>query len=128
MDKTILVVEDEFSLREMISIILQDEGFATREAENGKQAIALLEQHVFDLILSDVSMPVMDGLELGKHCKAYYPQIPFVLMSGGSRELQSIDEEAYLESGKEITQARFVLQKPFDLDAFMDVINQCLPD
>ena len=127
MDKTVLVVEDEPSLREMISIILQDEGFTTYEAENGERAVALLDEHVVDLVLSDISMPKMDGLELGLYCKEHFPELPFVLMSGGSRELQNIDEEGYLESGKEITQARFVLQKPFDLDAFMKVINECLP-
>ncbi len=127
MDKTVLVVEDEPSLREMISIILQDEGFMTYEAENGERAVALLGEHVVDLVLSDISMPKMDGLELGLYCKEHFPELPFVLMSGGSRELQNIDEEGYLESGKEITQARFVLQKPFDLDAFMKVINECLP-
>ena len=128
MDKKILVVEDDELLREMIEVILQDEEFTTFAAQHGKEAIDILHNQDIDLVLSDISMPVMDGLELGVYCREHFAHIPFVLMSGGSRELQNYDDRKYLDSGKEITAARYVLQKPFDLIEFLKLIDQCFTD
>jgi CheY-like chemotaxis protein len=128
MGKKILVVEDEPLLREMICIILNDENFDTYQAEHGEEAVEILQNRPVDLVLSDISMPKMDGLDLGVYCKERFPEIPFVLMSGGSRELQVQDNDKYLDSGKELTAARYVLQKPFDLDDFLGIIQTCFPD
>jgi len=126
MDKKILVVEDEDALREMIMTVLEDENFSPIEARHGQQAIEILENRVVDLVLSDITMPVMGGLELGAYCKQHFPGVPFVLMSGGSRELQNHDGDKYLQSGVELTGARCILHKPFSLSEFIQVIESCL--
>ncbi len=128
MDKKILVVEDESLLREMICIILNDENFVTYQARHGEEALGILQNSPVDLVLSDISMPKMDGLELGVYCREHFPDIPYVLMSGGSRELQVQDDDKYLDSGKELTAARYVLQKPFELEDFLEIILKCFPN
>lgn len=124
MDKSILVVEDESALREMIATVLEDETFIPFQAEHGRQAIEILHQRPIDLVVSDITMPVMDGLELGIYCRQKFPHIPFVLMSGGSRELQNHDGDKYLQTAMELTGACCVLYKPFSLGEFIQVIRE----
>lgn len=63
----ILVVEDEKHQRELYVMELQDEGYEVDEAENGKQAVDLVKKNKYDLVVLDIRMPEMDGIEaLGK--------------------------------------------------------------
>ena len=61
--KHILLVEDDMGMREVLRDILTDEGFKITTAENGKVALNKLEEHNFDLILTDLKMPQMNGME-----------------------------------------------------------------
>lgn len=63
MSHTVLVIDDEADIRLLIRYNLEKEGFAVLDADNGEKGIALARQHVPDLILLDVMMPVMDGIE-----------------------------------------------------------------
>ena len=81
--KTILVVDDELPIVEIISDVLEYEGYQVLTASNGKEAFACLETTQVDLVLSDIMMPVMDGSELCKRilASAAFSSIPVVLMS-----------------------------------------------
>lgn len=82
MQRKILVVDDEPMNNKLIAHIMQDEPmYEITPAGGGKEALALLEQTAFDLILLDVKMPEMDGLETLKHIREKY-QTPVVLMTG----------------------------------------------
>lgn len=78
----ILVVEDEFLIRFMLSESLRDVGYHVVEAENAEQAIKLIETFVPDLILSDVCMPgTIDGMGLLSMVKNTYPSVPVMIAS-----------------------------------------------
>jgi two-component system response regulator YesN len=83
----ILIVDDEYLLRQGIKHLVdwEKEGFTiVGEASNGKEALSLIETLKPHIILSDIVMPVMDGLELVKVVKEKYPQIQIVILSGYS--------------------------------------------
>jgi len=78
---TVLVVEDEPVIRELMAILLEDEGYAVQQAVDGLQALEMLEQHGVDLVLSDVKMPRLDGASLVQCLRSRGDTIPVVLMS-----------------------------------------------
>ncbi|MDH3393026.1 MAG: sigma-54-dependent Fis family transcriptional regulator, partial [Desulfobulbaceae bacterium] len=82
MAKRILVVDDEASIRESLTGILSDEGFTPVCAESGEQALALLEEEQFDLVLLDIWMPGIDGMETLKRIKDVHSYLPVIMISG----------------------------------------------
>ncbi len=79
---TILIVDDEESIRDSLSGILQDEGFTSLTAENGETALTLLSDERPDLVLLDIWMPGMDGLETLTRIREMHPDQLVVMMSG----------------------------------------------
>lgn len=78
----ILLVDDDEILRESIQDILEDENHNTTSADNPRTALQKLEREPFDIILSDVKMPEMDGLSFLKEVKDRYPNIPIIMLTG----------------------------------------------
>ena len=109
---TVLVVEDEPAIREVVADLLQDEGYAVRQASDGLQAIDELEVDDVDLVLSDVRMPRLDGPSLARRLRGRGRAVPVVLMS-------AVDVEVDLPG------VRF-LPKPFDRDHLLHVIGSAL--
>ncbi len=84
MDSTILVVEDDPYLREVISEVLSDEGYNVYEAMDGQRALERIETIAPDLVLSDIRMPRLTGIELAERLNQRREPIPIVLMSTSS--------------------------------------------
>jgi DNA-binding NtrC family response regulator len=105
----ILVVDDEASIREMIKKGLsQMGGFNVETAQNGAEAIEKIEKEVFDLVLTDLKMPEMDGLELLKNIKGTRPEVMVILMTAyGS--IETAVEAMKMGADDYIT-------KPFNID------------
>ena len=78
----ILIVDDEPAIRSLLAAVLTREGFYVQTAGNGSQAMAICTAEPFDLVLSDVLMPGMDGHELAQWIATRYPSTPTALMSG----------------------------------------------
>jgi DNA-binding response OmpR family regulator len=82
-DKTILIVDDDKQVRELIAIYLHEEGFRTMLANDGAEAITAVSKQLPDLVLADVNMPEMNGLELAQRLRSD-PQtasIPILMLS-----------------------------------------------
>jgi CheY-like chemotaxis protein len=80
---SILIVDDEFGLAEMLRDVLQELGYDVTLAINGRLALDLLAESAVDLVLTDVMMPVMDGVELATALRreSRYASIPIVMMT-----------------------------------------------
>ncbi len=79
--KKILIIDDEESMRHMLSLILKKEGYQVHAAAGGREALDLLSSHSFDFILSDIIMPEMDGLELLQALKDRKVEATIIMMS-----------------------------------------------
>jgi len=84
MKKNILVVDDEPDIRGFLSDLLEDEGYSVRAAENGNQAMEMIQQEKPDLILLDLLMPKGTGTDLYRmiHQKKEFDTIPVIVISG----------------------------------------------
>jgi CheY-like chemotaxis protein len=87
MSKDILVVEDEPASLECISHFLRKQGYEVREARDGAEAIELIDNSQFDLVLSDIRMPRVDGVALATNILSRVPTIPIILMTAVPFEL-----------------------------------------
>jgi len=78
----ILVVDDELLIRDLLYDFFTGQGWDIAVAEDGERALDMLRSRKFDLVLSDIRMPQMDGLALSAHVKEEHPGLPVVLMTG----------------------------------------------
>jgi two-component system, NtrC family, response regulator PilR len=77
----ILVVDDEESIREFLDIMLRKEGYDVTCVEDGQKAIDILKKKTFDLVISDLQMPNVTGIELLKHCREAYSELLFMMIT-----------------------------------------------
>lgn len=87
--KTILIIDDEKEIRELLAIYLKNMGYAALEAGNGAEALTVMKQESIDLVIADVMMPEMDGWTLLKKIRQN-TQIPFLFISAKSDDLDKI--------------------------------------
>jgi two-component system chemotaxis response regulator CheY len=91
MVKTILVVDDSASLRTVLKMALGSAGYDVVEAPDGQAALALLDGRRINMIVSDVNMPIMNGIEFVKAVKllAYYKSVPILMLTTESQEMKN---------------------------------------
>jgi len=114
----ILVVDDELSMRQFLEILLKKEGHEVVCMEEGGQALARFREESFDLVISDIRMPKMDGLELLKKIKEHRPQAAIIMITAYASPEDAI---AAMKSG-----AYDYLTKPFKLKEIKNVIRNAL--
>ncbi len=115
----ILVVDDEPDARKALRSILEDEGFLVETGAGGRQAIELLEAERFDLLITDMKMPQMSGIELVKKAKELDPSIEGIVTTGAGSVENAVES---LKHG-----ALDYLTKPFeDIDKFVASVNLAL--
>lgn len=114
--RNILIVEDDITLRETFADIISFEGYGVHSVSNGKEALEYLDGNKVDLILSDVRMPVMGGVELLSELTKKVNGYPtFVLISGYA-------EDFTVDMAK-ARGAVDLLNKPIDIDQFLQKIK-----
>ena len=118
---SILVVDDEPELRDVIGRVLTDAGHRVTCAANGRDAIAKMSEQAFELVLTDVIMPEKDGMQVITEARRKHPGIRIVAMSGGGH----IPREQYLKIATGLG-AHAVLEKPFTNQELADVIGAVL--
>ena len=128
MTKTLLVVDDVEGVRRELGYLLEDEGYRVLQAENGRVAMRVLAETPVDLVISDLLMPEVDGLELGAHIMNHYAGLNLILISGGgkvSSHYGGIDD--FLAMAQQLTSAVEVLKKPFSNDELLACVERILP-
>jgi CheY-like chemotaxis protein len=117
-DKTILIVDDEFGILEVIEFILSDAGFKVISALNGQEALARLEESVPDLAILDFMMPILDGGGVMKAMRAddRFREIPVILTSALPE--QTIKKRCNGYDG--------FLRKPFKTDRLLEEISRLI--
>jgi EAL domain-containing protein (putative c-di-GMP-specific phosphodiesterase class I) len=112
----VLIVDDERLLRETAARVLKDAGYEIHTASNGREAVDLVGTKSFDVIVSDIRMPEMDGLQLLRAVREHDSEVPVVLMTG-SPDLMTAMEAVSLG-------ALQYLVKPFDVVELKKVVER----
>jgi two-component system response regulator PilR (NtrC family) len=115
---TILVVDDELSMREFLSILLEKDGHNVHTGNNGTQALKQLQKHEIDLVITDIRMGGMTGLELLQEVKDQYPKIPVLLITAFASPDDAVQA---MKNG-----AFDYITKPFKVDDIKNVIASAL--
>ena len=115
---SILVVDDELSMREFLTILLEKEGYGVRAAADGKSALALLEGEPFDLVISDIRMPGMTGLELLARSKQLRPETGVIMITAFA---SPDDAVTAMKNG-----AFDYITKPFNVDEIKGVVRAAM--
>ncbi|HEX8072875.1 MAG TPA: sigma-54 dependent transcriptional regulator [Pyrinomonadaceae bacterium] len=114
----ILVVDDEQGMRQLLTLVFTRAGHQVRAAEHGRRALELLREQAADVIVSDVRMPDMNGIELLRSARALLPDVAVVLMTAF----------ASVETAREAFKlgADDFIQKPFDVDELKLIVERAL--
>ena len=115
--KRILIVDDNLMMRKLIRNIFLNEEFEIVEAENGSEGLEIAKNHDIDLVITDIIMPVMEGLELIMHLKRDFPGIKIIAISGG--------KPYYLYMAKKLGIEK-IFTKPLDLHQFLDAVKKLI--
>jgi DNA-binding response OmpR family regulator len=119
--KPILLVDDDTDLRNLLERVLLRNGLTVRTAGDGRQAIKLLSKEPFSLVVTDIIMPDVEGIELILRIRKDHPALPIIAMSAGGR----LNAEGYLKMARSLG-ANQILEKPFSIDVFIAEIRKLL--
>lgn len=114
----LLIVDDEQSYRQLLNLVFQGDGHNIRTAMNGRDALAKLEAESADVIITDVKMPDMDGIELLRSVREFLPDVGVILMTAF----------ATVETAREAFKlgADDFIQKPFDVEELKIIVKKAL--
>lgn len=118
----VLVVDDEDQVRTVLSNVLDDKGFRTKTAKDGEHAIAMARANNFDVIVLDMKLPVLNGLETYLAIRSIRPDAVVIVMTGYPMEMMSLAKQAVEKS------AYVCLQKPIDVDDLLTLINKIMAE
>ena len=115
---SILVVDDEHSMREFLEIMLDKEGYLVATAAGGSEAIDILKKKEFDLVITDIRMKEVNGLEVLKKCKEIYPNTIVIMISAYASTSTAVEAMKW--------GAYDYLPKPFKVREIKSVIRDAL--
>ncbi len=121
MSKKALIVDDSASMRQMVAYTLRQGGFDVVEGENGQDALNKLPDHKVEIIITDLNMPVMDGITFIQKVRTM-PAFKFVPILMLTTETQSNKKEQGKAAG-----ATGWIVKPFDPDKLLQTVAKVLP-
>lgn len=114
----ILVIDDDPSIRNMLAIVLKKSGFDVTCTESGKTALEKLKKETFDLVISDIKMPDISGIDLLKKIKAISPEIPVIMITAFASANDAVEA---MKLG-----AEDYVTKPFSLDELKIIIDRAI--
>jgi CheY-like chemotaxis protein len=107
----VLVVDDNDSIREILTALLSERGYRCESASNGREAMEKVVQGHFDVVITDVNMPEMDGITLTRELTLRFSDLPVMIMTAQPDE--------HCRKSARSAGAREVLGKPFEISEFM---------
>jgi DNA-binding NtrC family response regulator len=114
----IMVVDDEAGIRNLLSEALSVKGFNVTSAKDGMESLKYMRTNNFDLVITDINMPRLNGIELLKKMKKAGRQEKVVIMTGSTFDSSGLT--------KDIPLVYFQLRKPFKMDDFVRVVSSVL--
>ncbi len=117
---SILVVDDELLIRDLLYDFFCSQGWNISVTESGEKALSMLNTNEYDLVLTDLKMPVMDGLSLAAEVRSIRPDLPVVVMTGYPS----------VESAVEALRAKVAdyITKPFNIHQLFKILKEKLDD
>ena len=119
----ILIVDDEPNLLRLLRSILEDEGHEVTEESDGSRALRRFAGSPSDLVITDMYMPEMNGIEFVMRVREAFPEAKIIGMSGGGH----LDKESVLDAARALG-ATGVLAKPFEADEVVSLVASVLND
>jgi two-component system nitrogen regulation response regulator NtrX len=116
--RSILVIDDEKNIRETLKDVLEDDGYTVFTAENGKRGLDIIDVHAIDVVLLDLWLPEMGGMEVLEKIKERYEEIPVVIISGHG----TIDTAVRATKGG----AFDFLEKPLSIERVLTIIDHAI--
>ena len=117
--RRILVVDDEPFICDAVKMMLSFDGHSVQTATNGVDALSLFDREKFDLVITDLTMPLMRGDELAEAIKARDPKLPVVMITAYA--------ETIAGSGRAPGSVDFIISKPFLLEHLREAIAKTVP-
>jgi CheY-like chemotaxis protein len=114
----ILAVDDEASIREVLVVVLSEDGHKVESAANGPEGLKKLSVHPFDVVITDRAMPLMNGDQFATAVRALYPDMPVILLTGFGDLMSAV--------GDQPTVFDVVACKPFTADSLRTAIAKAL--
>lgn len=118
---SILIIDDDAAVARALSLILTRAGYRVRSETSGRRGVQLLDEGGIDLVLTDIIMPDLDGIEAIRRIRAYHPGLRIVAMSGGGR----IDKADFLQMAQALG-ADGVIEKPVRREHLLEIVDRAM--
>jgi two-component system, NtrC family, response regulator AtoC len=116
--KQVLIADDEVNLRRVLSLQLQGDGYEVQSVGDGQAAIDTLRDHHIDVLITDLRMPLVDGLGVLRHCSEHHPDLPVIVITAHGTVDTAVEA---MKSG-----AFDYITKPFDMSEIRSVVAKAL--
>jgi signal transduction histidine kinase/CheY-like chemotaxis protein len=114
---SILLVDDDTNLLEVVSDMINFLGHEVRKAEGGREALKILENESFDLVITDLGMPEVGGWDIARFCRERYPEMPILLISGWGAQLNAAEALQKVDA---------ILPKPFQIEELEEFVRRVI--
>ena len=119
----VLIADDDADTRQTMRLLLERAGYSVRLASDGAMALEMQREAPADVLITDLFMPELDGLEAIERFRDEFPGVKIVAMSGGGLRVRG---ETYLSTAA-IAGAEVLLRKPFEIEALLGVLKELRP-
>ncbi len=121
----LLIVDDEQSYRQLLSLVFEGEGHTVRTANNGREGVEMIRAEPADLIVSDVRMPDMDGIEMLREIRETFPEIGIVFMTAfasveTAREAFKLGADDFIQKPFDVEELKLIVKKTLEKQALID--------
>ena len=118
---SILIIDDDEQVRSLFRRVLEEAGYRVTEASNGPEGLSQFRESPTALVITDLFMPKIDGLEVTMALRRESPTIKIILLTGGSREVGLLDAPALHDAPR-------MMKKPITIAALLEAVAQELMD